>query len=104
MSRHIFKQAVDQVYYLIQIGWDKPCQRYYGVVMQWVEEVQETEAGYFDDENPVWSNLFFDHDFSLEEIAAECSKLGIKVPHGLLENVREDKSRNAVNLLKFYYT
>lgn len=32
MSQHIFQQTVNENKYRIQMGWDKPCQRFYGVV------------------------------------------------------------------------
>ncbi|MFK8034414.1 MAG: hypothetical protein AB8B94_09750 [Hyphomicrobiales bacterium] len=102
MSKHIFEQTVGDQSYEVQIGWDKPLQRYYGVISPWAEDPDMEEGGYFDDCDPTWSNLFLSSDIGLEDVADACEKLGLIIPDGLLENVVDDMLRNAVNEITIY--
>ena len=102
MSKHIFEQTVDDQTYEIQIGWDKPLQRYYGVISPWVEDDECEQGGYFDNCEPTWSNLYLSGDVGLEDIITACEELGVNIPEGLLENVVNDMFRNAVNEVTCY--
>ena len=102
MSKHIFEQTLNNQTYEVQIGWDKPLQRYYGVISPWVEDHEYEEGGYFDTAEPVWSNLYFAHDVSLEDIVTACEELVLTLPNGLLDNVVNDRLRNAVNEVTVY--
>ena len=49
MSKHIFTQELDNQRYEVQIGWDKPTQEYYGLILGWVKDTDCDDGGYFDD-------------------------------------------------------
>ena len=100
MSKHIFEQTINDQTYEVQIGWDKPCQRFYGVISPWVEDVEYEEGGYFDD--PLWSNIFYQKSFALEDIVHICEEYGFTLPDGLVEKVYLDQQRNAVNEITYY--
>lgn len=97
MSQHIFQQTIDGKAFEIQIGWDKPCQRFYGVVSTWVHDDTEYCDGYWDDDQPVWSNLHHTGDLTLDAITREIGKLGIKIPERILQYVLIDQRYNIVN-------
>ncbi len=101
MSKHIFEQVVAGGRYEVQIGWDKPTQQYYGMILEWVEDKETPDGGYYD--FPVWSDM--DESLaplSLETIAEKITQRGFTIPGDLLQNVVSDKWRNAVNEFKFY--
>ena len=50
MSQHIFEQTVNGQKRRVQLGWDKPCQMFYGIVLEWIEQDGES---YWDEETPV---------------------------------------------------
>ena len=101
MSKHIFTATIDQKNYEIQIGWDKPTQEYYGMILGFTEDPTEENGGYFDD--MIWSSMFSTPPiYTLEDIENEISKRGFIIPEGLLTNVVLDMHRNAVNEHRFY--
>lgn len=102
MSKHIFEQSVDGNRYEVQIGWDKPCRRFYYVISPYLTEGEY--AGDLDD--PVDSNLYLsDPDsLTLADIQAACERRGITLPPDLLGNVEQDRLRNAVNERRVYHT
>jgi len=102
MSKHIFEQTIDDQTYEVQIGWDKPLQRYYGVISPWVEGSEMDDGGYFDSCDPAWSNLFSGRDLGLDEIVDACTDRGLTMPETLLDNVVDDRLRNAVNEITLY--
>lgn len=102
MSKHIFEQTVDDQTMQVQIGWDRPMQNYNGVISPWVEDADMEEGGYFDDCDPLFSNLFSLQKLSLDEITEELTNRGLVIPDGLLNNVINDQWRNAVNEITVY--
>lgn len=100
MSKHIFEQTVGTTKYEVQIGWDKPCQRYYFVISPFIEDGEF--AGEVDD--PVASNLYLPNPdaITLEHIKAVCEDYGLILPKDLLENVEDDRCRDAVNERRVY--
>ena len=101
MSKHIFSQQLDDQRYEVQIGWDKPTQEYYGLIIGWVQDSDCEEGGYFDD--LVWSNKYTSKDaLTLNDIANEITQRGFTLPDTLLDNVEQDRLRNAVNEFRFY--
>jgi len=102
MSKHIFEQTVDDQTMQVQIGWDRPMQNYYGVISPWVEDADMEEGGYFDDCDPLFSNLFSPKKLSLDEIAEEVTKRGLIIPDGLLNNVINDQWHNTANKITIY--
>ncbi len=103
MSKHIFEETLNGQKYEIQLGWDNPLQRYYGVIIGWVLDTDADDGGYFDD--LVWSNIYqTPHLCSLQQIATEITKRGFTIPEGLLDNVYHDKTHNISNQRRFYET
>ena len=101
MSQHIFEQTVHGQHYEVQIGWDKPLQCYYGMIVGWVEDNDCEERGYFD--HLIWSNLYDGGQYyRLEAIAQEITRRGFQIPEGLLFNVTQDQRNNTVNKMVFY--
>lgn len=97
MSQHIFTRAVGDHRYFIQMGWDKPLQMYHAVVFKWIEDSMHIGNGYWDQDNPVWSSVFEDRQLSLQDIADTVTELGIDLPENILQNILNDRFRNAVN-------
>ena len=100
MSKHIFEHTQDEQTYEIQLGWDKPLQRYYGVISPWVEDDEMDEGGYFGD--PLWSTALSGRALGLDDIADTLIEKGFRIPNGVLNNVVDDQLRNAVNEVTVY--
>ncbi|ODS23594.1 hypothetical protein AB835_08255 [Candidatus Endobugula sertula] len=100
MSKHIFKQVVGDTQYEVQIGWDKPCQRFYFVISPYITSGEY--AGEVDD--PVASNLYLDNPdaLTLEDISQACKSYGLNIPQGLLAKVDDDRINNVVNQVEVY--
>ncbi|MGJ8641396.1 MAG: hypothetical protein ACSHYA_18550 [Opitutaceae bacterium] len=102
MSQHIFEQNVDSTRYYVQMGWDKPCQIYYGIVFEWIEDPLERNGGYWNENDPVWSSVSSSEKSSLIEITHIIESLGLVIPQPLIKNVLHDRFRNSVNELTTY--
>lgn len=101
MSKHIFNQTLGNQKYEIQIGWDKPLQEFYGTILGFIEDTGSDGDGYFDD--LIWSSIFLkSRPFDLEPIITEITGRGFLIPDGLIDNVKADRCRNAVNEHTFY--
>lgn len=102
MSQHVFEQTVYGQKLRVQIGWDKPCQRFYRAVFPWVEDQSENGSGYWDEERPKWSNLYFSQELDLDQIISVICGLDIEIPDHLPQYVMLDKRHNAVNRRTYY--
>lgn len=105
MSKHIFEQEIEGQRHEVQIGWDKPTQQYYGMILGWMNDPLSQENGYYDD--LIWSTIChypMTQSPSLEDIEQDITQRGFNIPDGLLNTVREDRFRNAVNEMTFYET
>ena len=101
MSKHIFEQTKQGRRYEIQLGWDKPLQQYYGMILGWAVDPEFRRGGYFDE--IIWSTIdALPAGYSLENIAAAITQRGFTIPPGLLDNVRHDKTYNISNQWRFY--
>lgn len=102
MSKHIFIQKLEGIEYQLQLGWDKFCQYYYCVISKWMVDASFEDGGYFDDENPIYSNLDTSLVQTLELLVDICLSLGFIMPEGIVENIKQDKQKNAVNRVVIY--
>ena len=100
MSQHIFEQSINDRRYEIIMGWDKPLQCYYGVILGWIEDDEFEEGGYFND--VIWSGMRRPNDLSLETMALTITNHGFTLPDGFLDHIKQDRQRNAVNETTHY--
>jgi len=101
MTQHTFEQTVNGKTYSVMIGWDRPLQRFFGVIFADTQDIVGKASDF--PECPEWSNLYFgDGTVSLETIVDACTERGIKLPDGLLENVQMDMVRNSGNEFTSY--
>lgn len=100
MSQHIFStfHVQTQCRVRVQIGWDRPLQGFYMVVMK-----ADTEKLAADDEGVVYSNLFdVGHPAELAHFRRVAELLEIRVPDVIWRNAYADSERNVVNHIAFY--
>lgn len=103
MSKHIFEQDIEGQRCEVQIGWDKPTQQYYGMILGWVNDPLSREDGYYDD--LIWSTMChypMAQSPLLEDIEQDITQRGFNILDGLIDNVREGRRRNAVNEMTCY--
>lgn len=100
MSKHIFQRVVQERLYQVELGWDKPLQRYYCCIFPVLTEGER--AGEVDD--PVYSNLFEKNPqgLTLEYFVEVCRRHGIEVPGVVLNEVVNDRQENVVNRVVMY--
>ena len=100
MSQHIFTtlHVQTQCRVRVQIGWDRPMQGFYMVVMK-----AATEKLVDDDEGVVYSNLYdVGHPEELTYFRRVADELEIRVPEVIWRNAYADSERNVVNHISFY--
>jgi hypothetical protein len=100
MSKHLFDQKVGDTKYEVQIGWDRPLQRFYFVISPYIVDKDFGEIT----DDPVASNLNLPNptQLTLEQIKAVCEDYGLVLPLDILANVDADRIRDAVNEIKVY--
>lgn len=97
MSQHFYNADVDGLPVLVQMGWDKPLQRFYLVVFR-VEEDGEAD-------DVLYSNI---DDCGAQAVQALgyfvslLDQIGIQVPAAILAEVEHDKRYNLVNRVVSY--
>ena len=101
MSRHIFEQRIEGKPYQIIIGWDRPVQQYFGMILEWME-LENGESGYCSLE-PCWSTLYLEgFRGDLETIFREIQSWGMKIPEGLLSGLVSDREGDIGNRVTYY--
>jgi hypothetical protein len=100
VSQHIFFpfHNQSQCKVRVQIGWDRPLQVYYMVVMK-----ADLESLPDDDEGVIYSNLYdTDNPTEIAQFRAIAERLGLAVPDVIWRNAYADSERNIVNRTVFY--
>ena len=94
MSQHIFEQksTIDGDTYRVQMGWDKPLQRFYCVM--WVlPEVDEA----------IYSNVYDSTpNQTLWYLEKQVIEYGLTIPDGMLLEIIQDERDNVVNKTKHW--
>ena len=92
MSQHYFNTRIGGKSYIVQMGWDKPLQRYYLVINN------------LDGDEPLYSNLCDPNcTHTLDYFVEVLEQYAIKLPHDYLDNIRFDREHNNVNQIHKYY-
>lgn len=100
MSQHIFTtfHIQTQCRVQVQIGWDRPLQGFYMVVLK--ADTENLDDG---DEGIVYSNLYdIGHPEELTHFRRVAEQLDIRVPEVIWRNAYADSERNVVNHIAFY--
>lgn len=94
MSQHFFDTDIDGIIYTVQIGWDKPLQRFYLMIDN---AENDNSEDYF------YSNLEDRQcKHTLEYFASVLEQNDISIPEGLLDAVEKDRINNTVNKVYRY--
>lgn len=96
MSRHIFEQTQGGKRYRVIMGWDRPLQQFFGMILEETEfEDGESE---FCSLEPHWSSLDLEgFDGSLEIVRVEIASRGFQIPDEMLKRLVGDRAENVGN-------
>lgn len=91
MSQHKINVEIDTLPCVIQMGWDKPLQRFYCVISPLIL------TGELDD--PLYSNLYEENpdELSLDFFIGVCENYGVMLPVTLINEIKSDCSNDVVN-------
>lgn len=88
MSQHHFERKIDGQVYAVQIGWDKPLQHFYCVIIR-ADEI-------------IYSNLFEFEKRNIDYYVEKLNEFGIELPKGLYDEVIADQLNNVVNRVEWW--
>ena len=100
MSRHVFEQEIEGKRYQVIIGWDRPVQQHFGMILEWGDFASGSGFCILE---PVWSSLELTPESCLlEEIREEITRWGFEIPDDLLRNAVRDQRLDTGNQNTFY--